>query len=267
MGFRPGCFLVWVMALLLPTAIAYGEDSRQFVQRAVQVELAKDAADHTHWIYFESDSKPDRSVKQWVAETREGSLRRVIEINGQPVPEAEQRRKMDTYVNDSWARSKQRKSEQHDDEQATELLNLLPQAFVWTNQGAKGNLTMLHFKPNPQFRPPDLEARVFAAMEGDMAVDTQQLRIASLKGKLIQDVKIGGGFLGRLYAGGTFDVERRETGKAIWQITETHVHIQGHVLIFKTISEQEDDVKIDFKQIGDDVTLQKAAGELMAEKK
>jgi len=39
------------------------------------------------------------------------------------------------------------------------------------------------------------------------------------------------------------------------------------VLIFKTISEQEDDVKIDFKQIGDDVTLQKAAGELMAEKK
>jgi hypothetical protein len=229
--------------------------------------VAKDAADHTHWIYFETDSKPDRSVKQWVAETREGSLRRVIAINGQPVPEAEQRRKMDNYVNDSWARSKQRKSEQHDDQQATELLNLLPEAFVWTNEGVKGNLTMLHFKPNPQFRPPDLESRVFAAMEGDMAVDTQQLRIASLKGKLIQDVKIGGGFLGRLYAGGTFDVERRETGKAIWQITETHVHIQGHVLIFKTISEQEDDVKIDFKQIGDDVTLQKAVGELMAEKK
>jgi hypothetical protein len=267
MGFRPGCFLVWAVALLSPTAVAYEEDSRQFVQRAVQVELAKDAADHTHWIYFETDSKPDRSVKQWVAETREGSLRRVIAINGQPVPEAEQRRKMDNYVNDSWARSKQRKGEQHDDQQATELLNLLPQAFVWTNQGAKGNWIMLHFKPDPQFRPPDLEAKVFASMEGDMAVDKDQLRIASLKGTLIQDVKIAGGFLGRLYAGGTFDVERRETGKAIWQITETHVHIQGHVLIFKTISEQEDDVKTDFKQLPDSTSMEQAEGQLLSERK
>lgn len=267
MGFRPGCFLVWAIALGSSAAIANAQDARQLVQKAVQVESAKDSADHSHWTYFETDSKPDRSVTQWVAETREGSLRRVIVLNGQPVPEPEQRRKMENYVNDSWTRSKQRKSEQHDDQQATELLNLLPQAFIWTNQGVKGNCTMLHFKPDPQFSPPDMEARVFAAMEGDMAVDTEQLRIASLKGKLIQDVKILGGFVGRLYAGGTFDVERRETAKGIWQITETHVHIQGHVLIFKTISEQEDDVKTDFKQIGDDVTLQKAIGELMAQTK
>ena len=186
----------------------------------------------------------------------------IIEVNGQPVSEPEQRRKMDAYLRDSWARSRQRKSEQHDDQQATEMLNLLPQAFVWTMQGTKGNLTLLHFKPDPQFRPPDLEAKVFAAMEGDMAVDTEQHRIASLKGKLIRDVKIAGGFLGSLNAGGTFDVERRETGKQVWQITETHVHIQGHALLFKTISEQEDDVKTDFKQLPDDITMQKAEGEL-----
>ena len=84
-------------------------------------------------------------------------------------------------------------------------------------------------------------------MEGDMAVDTKQLRIASLKGRLIHDVKIFGGLLGNLNAGGTFDVERRETGTQVWQITETHVHINGHAMIFKTISEHEDDVKTDFK--------------------
>ena len=213
MGFRPGRFLLWAIALLSP-AFCYADDAKQFVQRAVQTELAKDRDDHSRWIYFEIDRKADRGVKQWVAETRDGSLRRVIENNGQPVPEPEQRRKMDTYLRDSWARSRQRKSEQHDDQQAAEMLNLLPQAFVWTMQGTKGNLTILHFKPDPQFRPPDLESKVFAAMEGDMAVDTEQHRIASLKGKLIRDVKIGGGFLGNLNAGGTFDVERRETGKA-----------------------------------------------------
>jgi hypothetical protein len=266
MVFRPGRFLVWAIALL-PPIIARADDTRQFVQQAVETELAKDRDDHSRWIYLESDRKGDHSVRQWVAETRDGSLRRVVEINGQPVPEPEQRRKMDNYMHDSWARSKQRKSEQHDDQQATELLNLLPRAFVWTREKTEGSLTILHFKPDPQFRPPDLEAKVFAAMEGDMAVDTGQHRIASLRGKLIQDVKIAGGFLGRLYAGGTFDVERRETGKGIWQITETHVHIQGHVLIFKNISEEEDDIKTDFKQLPDDVTMQKAEAELLSEKK
>ena len=208
-------------------AICLAEDVQQFVQRAVQTEMAKDRDDHSRWIYFEIDRREGYSVKQWVAETLDGSLRRVIEMNGQPVPEPEQRRKMDAYLRDPSARSKTRKSEQHDDQQATEMLNLLPQAFIWTNQGTKGNLTLLHFKPNPNFKPPDLEARVFAAMEGDMAVDTNQLRIASLKGRLIHDVKIFGGFFGNLDAGGTFDVERRETGHQIWQITETHVHIRA----------------------------------------
>lgn len=266
MVFRPRRFLVWAIALL-PPALCYADDARQFVQRAVQVELAMDRAVHSHWIYFDADRKDDSTVKQWVAEARDGSLRRVVEMNGQRVTKPEQRRKMDNYLHDWSARSKQRKSEQHDDQQATELLNMLPQAFIWTNQGTKGGLTLLHFKPNPQFRPPDLEARVFAAMEGDMAVDTKQLRIASLRGRLIHDVKIFGGLLGNLNAGGTFDVERRETGTQVWQITETHVHINGHALIFKTISENEDDVKTDFKPLGADATMQQAEWELLAQKK
>jgi len=80
-------------------------------------------------------------------------------------------------------------------------------------------------------------------------------------------VLIGGGWLGRLNAGGTFDVERRETGHQIWQITETHVHIQGHALIFKTISEQEDDVKTNFKQLTNDPSLSQVEPELMKEGK
>ena len=266
MASRPGRWLFWLIALL-PPVFTFAEDPQQFVQRAVQNELAKDRDDHSHWIYLENDRKENRSVRQWVAETGDGSLRRVLEMNGQPVPEPEQRRKMDNYLSDPGARSKQRKSEQHDDQQAGEMLNLLPQAFIWTNQGTKGDLTLLHFKPNPNFRPPDLESKVFAAMEGDMGVDTRQLRIASLKGRLIRDVLIAGGFLGRLDAGGTFNVERRETGSQVWQITETHVHIQGHALLFKTISEQEDDVKSEFKQLDGNVSLQQAEGKLLAEGK
>jgi hypothetical protein len=233
----------------------------------VQTELTADRNDHTHWLYFETDRRPERTVKQWVAETRGGNLQRVIEVNGQAISPADQKSKLDIFVRDGGARSKQRKSEQHDDEQAEELLNLLPQAFLWTSKGTQGTNTVFHFKPDPQFRPPDFEAKVFSAMEGDMAIDPLQHRIVSLKGRMIRDVTIFGGLLGRLNAGGTFDVERREIGKLLWQITETHVHIQGHALIFKTISEQEDDEKTRFKQLPADISLQQAENNLMEQGK
>jgi hypothetical protein len=176
---------------------------------------------------------------------------------------------MDAFIRDPGSRSRQRKNEQHDDEQAAELLRLLPDAFIWTYQGQKDSDEVLHFRPDPQFRPPDLESKVFAAMEGDMLVDTRQLRIVSLKGRLVRDVKLMGGFLGSLNAGGTFDVERRETGGSVWQITETHVHIDGHVLLFKTISEQEDDWKTRFRQLtgNEDDSLRSAEEDLLKEGK
>jgi hypothetical protein len=258
-------YLIFAIALALPSS--YGEDARQFVQQAVQTELNADNNDHSRWMFFETDRTPSRNVEQWVAQTREGALVRVVRTNGQLVPESEQRQKMDAFLRDWTARSKQKKSEQHDDEQAAELLNLLPQAFLWTDAGANGDLRIFHFKPNPEFRPPDLEARVFASMEGDMAVDAHQLRIASLKGRLIRDVRIWGGLIGNLNAGGTFDVERRETGPGIWQITETHVHIEGHALLFKNISEEEDDVKSRFRELTTgDLSLQQAEGDLLAQR-
>jgi hypothetical protein len=234
------------------------------VQQAVQNEMAKDEADHSHWLYLEVDQKPEDPVTQWVAETSNGTLNRVLRIDGQLLSETEQQQRIDRFLGDPSAQAKARKSESHDDKEAAEMLQMLPMAFIWTRTGQHGSQTILHFRPDPAFRPPDLESRVFAAMEGDMAVDKNQLRIASLKGRMIQDVKILGGWLGRLYAGGTFDVERRETGGGVWQITETHVHIEGHALIFKSISEQEDDVKSHFKELPAGVTMQQAKNELMS---
>ncbi|MGA7246021.1 MAG: hypothetical protein WBX19_22750, partial [Terracidiphilus sp.] len=247
------------MAILCAsTGFIQAQAPRDIVKQAVQTELDASRDDHSHWLYFEIDRQPSKTVKQWVAQARLVSLDRVVERNGQTLPEDQQRQEMSAFMSDSHAQASQRKSGQHDDEQAAELLKILPDAFIWTAAGEKGSNVLLHFKPDPQFHPPDLEARVFAGMEGDMAIDRDQHRIVSLKGQLIRDVKIGYGLLGELKAGGTFDVERRELSPHVWEITETHVHIQGHVLIFKTISEEEDDVKTHFQQIEGTTSLQQA---------
>jgi hypothetical protein len=258
------CVLGWTLAFGT-YVLAGGEDPKQIVQQAVKTELAADRDDHSHWLYLDVDRKPKNSVTQWVAQTTNGELRRVVEQNSQKLSVSEQQTKMDGFVRNSGEQARQRKAGQHDDEQAEELLKLLPNAFVWSSSENSAGNTVLHFKPDPNFRPPDREARVFAAMEGDMTVDNGQHRIVSLKGRLIRDVKFGGGFFAELKAGGTFDVERREVGKTVWQITETHVHIDGHALLFKSIAEQEDEVKTKFKQLPDDLSLQQAEKELLQE--
>ena len=211
----------WLLGAVLMVHCAglRAQDTVDFVQRAVNNELKQDRADHSHWLYLEGDMKPGHYVRQWVAETSDGNLQRVVQTDGQKIGSREQEQRVNAYLSNPGLRARQRKSEAHDDREAEEMLELLPKAFVWTREGEKDGDVLLHFTPNPNFRPPDLESKVFAAMEGEMRVNESAMRIATIKGKLIQSVKIFGGFLGQLDAGGTFDVERRETGGGVWQIT------------------------------------------------
>lgn len=264
---KAGRWLVWT---LLVSAAVNTQQSRaqqpsEIVQRAVRTELAASAADHSLWLYYEIDSKPGDGVVQWAAQTRMGELHRVLQQAGQPLTVDQQRAKIDAFINSPAAQAKQRQGGQHDDRQATQMLNMLPTAFIWTVTRHDSSTTYLHFRPNPDFTPPTWESRVFAAMEGDMAVDNAQHRIVSLRGRLIRPVKFAWGLLGTLEEGGTFNVERRQLTPGIWQITETHIHIQGHALIFKSISEQEDDVKSKFEQLPANITFREAEEKLMAQ--
>jgi hypothetical protein len=246
----------------LPAA-SQAQNPKDLVQRAVTTELAADAADHSHWLYFDIDHKPGEAIKQWIADAKGGSLHLIVERDGRPIPKDEQRRRMDEFIRDPDAQAKQRRNGAHDDDQAAEMLRLLPQAFVWTEVSKQGSSTTLHFKPQPEFHAPSWEARVFTAMEGDLVIDNQQMRIVSLKGRLIHDVLFLGGILGKLESGGTFDVERRELSTGIWQITETHVHIAGHALLFKDISEEEDESKTSFTRLPAELDLQQAEKEIL----
>lgn len=239
------------------------QDARKMVEEAVNVEVAADLADHSCWIFHEIDRKPKNSVEQWVAQTTKGDVIRVLTRNDQAILESEQRRSIEAFIHDPNAQAKKREADQRDDKEAEDLLKLLPVAFVWTQTGKSDETATYHFKPDPRFRPPTREARVFSAMEGDMMVDNGQHRVEELKGQLIHDVNFGFGFFGRLRRGGSFEVKRQQTAPGIWQITESHIHIEGHALLFKTISEVEDDEKTSFEREPDNVSLEEALAAVM----
>jgi hypothetical protein len=243
--------------------VARAQDAQEFVQGAVKVELAKDRADHSRWVFTDHDRKPGSDVVKWVAQTGKGDVNRVIRVNGHQVPEWKQRKRVESFIHDPAAQAKQRQGGQKDARQAASLLRLMPQAFLWTKASADKDTTTLHFRPNPKFDPPSRQAEVFAAMAGEMVVDNKQHRIEKIKGHLTHDVDFGWGILGSLKKGGWFEVDRQEIAPGIWDITETHVHIHGHMLLFKTISEVEDDKETSFSRESGDVTLKEAAVAVM----
>jgi hypothetical protein len=254
------------LAILLLCSGALAQDARSFVQHAVSTELAADRNDHSRWLIRDSDRRPGNHVLQWIAQTSSGNVVRVMKKNGRSVPLDQQRHAVEAFVRSSSAQAKQRQDTKHDDQQAEMLLRMLPKVFRWTFAGKSADGTTLHFEPDPSFNPSTKEARVFAGMAGTMIVSNGDYRIRTFRGRLTRDITFGWwGVLGRLNAGGNFDVERRQTGGGVWQITETHVHIQGHALLFKSISEQEDDVRSDFRRLPDDIDLQQAAKLVMSQ--
>jgi hypothetical protein len=236
------------------------------VRQAVRAELEANRTDKSIWTYRESDVTNEKNAVYITIETTQGTLRHLIELNGRPLsPQASaaDKRRIENYVNDSAAQAKARRASAHDDAQAEELLKMLPEAFLWTKGSERGDSDTLDFRPNPDFDPPDMQSRVMGIMEGQMTISKEGHRILTLKGKLSDDVRIGWGILGKLDRGGTFDIERRMVGDHHWQITETHVHIGGHALLFHTIGQQEDDVKTEWKP-STARTLQEAAQQLMS---
>jgi hypothetical protein len=238
----------------MPLAHAYGthgqlKDAKAIVSAAAATELDADRNDHSAYEYRDHDVTPDHDTLFLTIETPEGNLHRKLEDHGKPLT-PEQRAADDAenmkLLRDLGLQKKLRHDINHDDNQAEELLRILPEAFVWTIAKEEGDLITLDFKRNPNFQPANMEARVFGSMEGQIVVAKADNRIRTIKGRMVEDVKILGGMFGGLHKGGTFQVERREVAPHHWQVTELHVQIAGKVF-FATIGSQEDEWKTEFK--------------------
>jgi hypothetical protein len=244
------------------TGAGTGETAQQLVQQVIDKELVATRNDHSRWMYRVAYKSASKNIVKVVVQTQQGTLSKLRESDGH-APTAEERSKdaarRQKTIDDAGERERQRKDSAHDDQQSESLMKMLPSAFLWKQVGdANGEIT-LHFTPNPAFQPPTYAARVFAAMAGDMVVEAKQKRLLVLRGTLTQPVEFGWGLLGKLEPGGTFRVVRSEIAPGIWQITQTHVHIRGRALIFKSIGQDEDETTSDYKPTPAGLTLQQAA--------
>jgi hypothetical protein len=238
-----------------------GVSANDLARRVIINEL-KFQDDHTNWMYrLEKEQYGKKQVEE-IIETKEGSLSRLLSLNDQPLT-AKQQEEEDQRVRELMtSRSAKRKLQralEAETLQGRRLFKMLPDAFVFNYAGGDGNVIRLIFRPNPNFNPPSLEARVFHDMEGELWVDCKQERLAAFNGHLTQDVKFGLGLLGHLDKGGHFEVRQAEVVPGHWDMTTMSVVISGKALLFKNIGVQKMEKRWGFQQVSDDLTLTQAA--------
>jgi hypothetical protein len=235
--------------------------ANELVKATIQNELKAIDEDHTHWMYQSQTRKDGVMVTEQIVETPHANLERVVAKDGKPLSPDEQKQaddKAQKFVSDTDAQQKQRHDLDADAKKTHDLLAMLPDALTYTYAGRQGSNTKLSFKPNPSFHPPSHEAKVFGAMEGQMVINTKERRLVEFSGHLTKPVKFGGGLLGDLNAGGTFNVRQQEVGPGHWEISLLNVNIKGKALLFKTINEQQHESDSHFKRVPDNLTVAQA---------
>jgi len=143
--------------------------------------------DHTNWMYRLEKEQSGKKRAEEIIETKEGSLSRLLSIDDRPRSAKQQEEENKRVQELMTSRSAKRKLQRELEDatlQGRRLFKMLPDAFVFSYAGDDGNLVKLSFRPNPNFRPPSMEARVFHDMEGEMWVDCKQERLAAFSGHL-----------------------------------------------------------------------------------
>jgi hypothetical protein len=251
----------WVPAILtcMPFAVCSQshveaqepETPVQLVRDVVYNEL-HDHQRHGYWRYWiEKQAQQQTKVVEQV-ETADGPVTRTVSNGGRPlsaIDEREEQERLDYLLNSRQEQARQRQDFIDDENRIGRILALLPEAFLFEEAGVENGCFHLRFRPNPDYPPHSIEARIFHAMHGDLWINARLKRMERLDGELEVNVDFGYGILGRLNKGGWFRLQRTPVSATDWKTERLEIHMTGRALFLKTISRETSEVRGGFAQV------------------
>lgn len=259
-----------IFAMLLVTASKLvaqnaAQSADQLIKDVVYNEL-QDRLQERKYMYRVEKREPNQTYTAMQIETASGPIYRLITINGAPL-NAEQRQQDDARIrnllSDAGQQAKLKEQYNHDEQKLEKLMRIMPGAFLYEFDGAEGKFVRLKFRPNPAYKPPDYETRVVHALAGTILVDPQVKRLVRLSGQIVDPVKFGFGLLGHIDTGGAFEVERTPVAASQWKTSSLHLQMTGRMILFKSVSKQQHEVRSNFREVPGNLTLAQAS-ELLA---
>jgi len=71
--------------------------------------------------------------------------------------------------------------------------------------------------------------------------------------------------LGHVDTGGTFEIKRVPVRPSQWKTALLSIHLTGRMILFKTVSKQQYEVRLNFREVPADLTLSQASQLLISQ--
>jgi hypothetical protein len=219
----------------------------------------------TLWSYVAERRSNNHVFRELVIETVDAPVRHVLAVDGHPPTSSQMKEENDRHqelLNDATQRHVIHKRQDDDDKKMEELLRIIPEAFVFEDQGQEGQSERIAFHPNPGFKPKTYEQRVLHALHGIVFIDLADLRIARLSGSVGTRVEFGYGLIGQVNEGGTTEITRVHLSPGVWKTSRERIDIDGRFAMLKTINKQQDESRTGFEPVAPDTTFAQALNEM-----
>jgi hypothetical protein len=268
---RPTTAAVFVIALQpvilcarISAQVGQPVSATQTVNQMLQAEAAAWRS-RQHFLYRSEERSNRTNGRLWdelVIETSDGSMQRLISEDGKPLS-GDQKNAEDQRISflanhpGEFRRKTQRRKD--DEARMPELLREIPKIFLFSAVGSEGDYTRIAFQPNPSFHEESYQDRVVHAMAGVLIIHTTDMRLCELDAHLEHKVEFGFGILGVLRDKTYLSLARGEISTGQWTTIKLHVHLDGSILLLKTISRDVDFSRYGFKLVAHDLNVAGAA--------
>ena len=261
------CFAFYSGYVPYTSVSAQGRQALSAIEMVSQMVRAETAAmrNRQHFLYRREVRSARTKGHLWdelVVETSDGRIQRLISEDGKPLSDRQRKAEGSriTYlVSHPEEFHRETQGRKDDEARMASLLRELPQVFLFKTAGSMGDCTRITFQPNPSFQEQSYQDRVVHAMSGALLIHTTDMRLCGLDAHLEHRVEFGFGILGEVSDQSHFSIARQAVSPGQWKTTRVRVHVDGSILLLKSISRDEDSLHFGFEPVARDLTLAEAA--------
>ena len=258
-------FVILMVAAImaLPPALPFPR-AKELIREAFYNEVQQ-REKRKLWSYVAERRSNNHVFREQVIETVDVPVRHLIAVDGHPPTSVQMKEEIErqkVLLNNPSRRRAIQKQQGNDDKTMEELLRIIPEAFVFEDQGKNGESEKIAFHPNPAFKPRTYEQRILHALDGIVFVDLHDKRIARLSGSLATGVEFGYGVIGHVQQGGTTEITRVHLSEGIWKTSAEKIDINGRFVLLKSINKHQDESRTGFEPVAPDTTFAQALNEI-----
>jgi hypothetical protein len=256
-----------------PAVVAADPPARNWVESAADHEshIIKNDGLPLRYCMHKVDSKED--ITREIIETSDGNVARLLERNGQKLTaeeDAAERERLNQILASPADFVRHHKRDDSTRNDSLQLVKEMPRAMVFSytpNQpqlpGATRKQVVIDYHPDPNYQPQQTLDDLLTGIEGRMWIDAESHRVVRIEGHVLHPVNFGWGILGKIYPGGTIELEQANASGDRWAYSKLEVHLNMRVIV-KQVPVNNHMTAYDFQPLPGPVTVQQAVQMLLA---